>query len=172
MMGASRGDDAYKGSTLDVFTRLANKAGYQVIVPQVRCATGSALLHTILTRREVIGVPDRWCSMLCWRDEHDLAHLPRPAGFNSLCVTLDVCCFCVLYMQNIDRLCCGMMFDTRGAKRAAGLKVAESSTELMLASQMGKLPVGEEHTVQAVLRLLATYSSQMLKAAGLDGQRN
>ena len=36
-----------------------------------------------------------------------------------------------------------MMFDTRGAKRAAGLKLAESSTELVLASQMGKLPVGE-----------------------------
>lgn len=45
--------------------------------------------------------------------------------------------------QNVDRLCCGMMFDTRGAQRAAGLKVAESSTELVLASQMGKLPVGE-----------------------------
>jgi D-lactate dehydrogenase len=36
MMGAARGDDDYKGSTLDVFTRLANKAGYQVIVPKVR----------------------------------------------------------------------------------------------------------------------------------------
>lgn len=35
MMGAARGDDDYKGSTLDVFTRLANKAGYQVIVPKV-----------------------------------------------------------------------------------------------------------------------------------------
>lgn len=49
-------------------------------------------------------------------------------------------------LQNIDRLCCGMMFDTRGAKRAAGLKVAESSTELLLASQMGKLPIGEPDT--------------------------
>jgi hypothetical protein len=39
MMGAARGDADYKGSTLEVFTRLANKAGYQVIVPQVR-ATG------------------------------------------------------------------------------------------------------------------------------------
>lgn len=76
MMGAARGDTAYKGSTLEVFTRLANKAGYQVIVP-----------------------------------------------------------------KHVDRLCCGMMFDTRGAKRAAGLKVAEASTELLLASQMGKLPV-------------------------------
>lgn len=38
MMGAARGDTEYKGSTLDVFTRLANKAGYQVIVPQVRTA--------------------------------------------------------------------------------------------------------------------------------------
>jgi hypothetical protein len=36
MMGAARGDVEYKGSTLEVFTRLANKAGYQVIVPQVR----------------------------------------------------------------------------------------------------------------------------------------
>lgn len=35
------------------------------------------------------------------------------------------------------------MFDTRGAVRAAGLKVAEATTELLLASQMGKLPVGE-----------------------------
>lgn len=35
MMGAARGDDSYKGSTLEVFTRLANKSGYQVIVPQV-----------------------------------------------------------------------------------------------------------------------------------------
>jgi len=35
MMGAARGDTAYKGSTLEVFTRLANKAGYQVIVPKV-----------------------------------------------------------------------------------------------------------------------------------------
>lgn len=35
MMGAARGDADYKGSTLEVFTRLANKAGYQVIVPQV-----------------------------------------------------------------------------------------------------------------------------------------
>lgn len=50
-----------------------------------------------------------------------------------------LCCV----VQNIDRLCCGMMFDSRGAKRAAGLKVAESETELLLASQMGKLPVGE-----------------------------
>jgi hypothetical protein len=45
-------------------------------------------------------------------------------------------------LQNIERLCCGMMFDSRGAKRAAGLKVAESETELLLASQMGKLPIG------------------------------
>lgn len=35
MMGAARGDDGYTGSTLDVFTRLAEKAGYQVIVPEV-----------------------------------------------------------------------------------------------------------------------------------------
>lgn len=46
------------------------------------------------------------------------------------------------HTQNIDSLCCGMMFDSRGAKRAAGLKVAEASTELLLASQMGKLPIG------------------------------
>jgi hypothetical protein len=38
-----------------------------------------------------------------------------------------------------------MMFDSRGAKRAAGLKVAESETEVLLASQMGKLPVGEQN---------------------------
>jgi hypothetical protein len=38
-----------------------------------------------------------------------------------------------------------MMFDSRGAKRAAGLKVAESETEVLLASQMGKLPVGESN---------------------------
>lgn len=35
MMGAARGDAEYRGSTLEVFTRLANKAGYQVIVPKV-----------------------------------------------------------------------------------------------------------------------------------------
>lgn len=35
MMGAARGDKEYEGSTLEVFTRLANKAGYQVIVPKV-----------------------------------------------------------------------------------------------------------------------------------------
>jgi hypothetical protein len=66
----------------------------------------------------------------CIRQQHALI----PAAFQ---------CLGVLCLQNIERLCCGMMFDTRGAKRAAGLKVAESSTELMLASQMGKLPVGE-----------------------------
>lgn len=53
------------------------------------------------------------------------------------------CCSALLCpLQNIERLCCGMMFDTRGAKRAAGIKLAESSTELLLASQMGKLPIG------------------------------
>lgn len=46
-------------------------------------------------------------------------------------------------MQGVEALCCGMMFDTRGAKKAAGLKVAESTTALSLASQMGKLPIGE-----------------------------
>lgn len=53
------------------------------------------------------------------------------------------CCSALLcLLQNIERLCCGMMFDTRGVKRAAGIKVAESSTELLLASQMEKLPIG------------------------------
>lgn len=45
MMGAARGDAAYKGSTLEVFTRLANKAGYQVIVPQVR--TNIIMVHGV-----------------------------------------------------------------------------------------------------------------------------
>jgi D-lactate dehydrogenase len=43
MMGASRGDSEYKGSTLEVFTRLAEKAGYQVIVPKVLVMLGFAL---------------------------------------------------------------------------------------------------------------------------------
>ncbi|WIA33444.1 hypothetical protein OEZ86_006576 [Tetradesmus obliquus] len=76
MMGPARGDDRYSGSTLEVFTRLAEKAGYQVIVP-----------------------------------------------------------------QGVSGLCCGMMFDSRGAKKAAGLKAAEAITALSLASQMGKLPI-------------------------------
>jgi hypothetical protein len=48
MMGAARGDAEYKGSTLEVFTRLANKAGYQVIVPQVRTVAAS---HTSLQQQ-------------------------------------------------------------------------------------------------------------------------
>jgi hypothetical protein len=40
MMGPARGDDRYSGSTLEVFTRLAEKAGYQVIVPQVGRVAG------------------------------------------------------------------------------------------------------------------------------------
>jgi hypothetical protein len=35
MMGPARGDTKYSGTTQEVFTRLANKAGYQVIVPEV-----------------------------------------------------------------------------------------------------------------------------------------
>lgn len=46
MMGAARGDDSYKGSTLEVFTRLAHKSGYQVIVPQV----SNMLLVMVLKR--------------------------------------------------------------------------------------------------------------------------
>ncbi|KAF6261185.1 glycolate dehydrogenase [Scenedesmus sp. NREL 46B-D3] len=76
MMGPARGDDCHSGSTLDVFTRLAGKAGYQVIVP-----------------------------------------------------------------QGVSELCCGMMFDSRGAKKAAGFKCAEAITALSMASQMGKLPI-------------------------------
>lgn len=67
-------------------------------------------------------------------------------------------------VQNVDRLCCGMMFDTRGAKRAAGLKVAESSTELLLASQMGKLPVGKpSHAFRATARLSTTVLHHALR---------
>eukprot|EP00878_Enallax_costatus_P006622 GHUV01006940.1.p1 GENE.GHUV01006940.1~~GHUV01006940.1.p1 ORF type:complete len:990 (+),score=266.56 GHUV01006940.1:206-3175(+) len=76
MMGAARGDANYSGSTLEVFTNIAHKAGYQVIVP-----------------------------------------------------------------EGISGLCCGMMFDSRGAKKAAGMKTAEAITALSLASQMGKLPI-------------------------------
>lgn len=38
MMGPARGDTKYSGTTQEVFTRLANKAGYQVIVPEVMAA--------------------------------------------------------------------------------------------------------------------------------------
>eukprot|EP00879_Flechtneria_rotunda_P006313 GHRR01006635.1.p1 GENE.GHRR01006635.1~~GHRR01006635.1.p1 ORF type:complete len:789 (+),score=273.08 GHRR01006635.1:1646-4012(+) len=76
MMGAARGDNRYKGSTLEVFGRLAGKAGYQVIVP-----------------------------------------------------------------EDVSGLCCGMMFDSRGGKKAAGLKSSELITALSQASQMGKLPI-------------------------------
>lgn len=65
-------------------------------------------------------------------------------------------------VQNVDRLCCGMMFDTRGAKRAAGLKVAEASTELLLASQMGKLPVGK-----SLHAALPTWQNSILVAVAV-----
>lgn len=54
MMGAARGDDSYKGSTLEVFTRLANKSGYQVIVPQV-----SEMLVVVYLQRAI------WQRNLC-----------------------------------------------------------------------------------------------------------
>jgi hypothetical protein len=47
MMGAARSDERYSGSTQEVFTRLAEKAGYQVIVPQVgrTCWTAALVQH-------------------------------------------------------------------------------------------------------------------------------
>eukprot|EP00775_Hariotina_reticulata_P013456 gene13456-13582_t len=95
MMGPARGDTKYTGTTQEVFTRLANKAGYQVIVP-----------------------------------------------------------------EGVSGLCCGMMFDSRGAKQAAGLKVAEMGTALSMASQMGKLPIVVDNSP-----CLAT-----LKSAGMNQQ--
>lgn len=65
MMGAARGDTEYKGSTLEVFTRLANKAGYQVIVPKVRSVNPVSLNPAYLplqTSRQkfAIAIP-AWC---------------------------------------------------------------------------------------------------------------
>lgn len=63
-------------------------------------------------------------------------------------------------LQGISGLCCGMMFDSRGAKQAAGLKVAEMATALSMASQMGKLPIVIDNSP-----CLAT-----LKSAGMNLQ--
>jgi D-lactate dehydrogenase len=53
-----------------------------------------------------------------------------------------------------------MMFDSRGAKQAAGLKVTEMATALSMASQMGKLPIVIDNSP-----CLAT-----LKSAGMNLQ--
>jgi hypothetical protein len=119
MMGAMRGDAAYSGSTAEVFTRLAHKAGYEVIIPQARDGGGARAAACLPCLCADAAGP-------CHRQH--LRLLPRACAAPAL--------------QGIDRLCCGMMFDTRGAVRAAGTKVAEVSTELLLASHMGKLPIG------------------------------
>lgn len=165
MMGAARGDTEHNGSTLEVFTRLANKAGYQVIVPKVGgVGTQPGMLARLTLDQHLIGLGSVAASALacacvacrqllvtlCQTAWQPVACCENEARDCSSSTYLDMS-FCVpaatcwlpVAAQNVDKLCCGMMFDTRGAKRAAGLKVAESSTELVLASQMGKLPVGE-----------------------------
>ncbi len=48
---------------------------------------------------------------------------------------------CATAAQNIERLCCGMMFDSRGAQSAARAKTEETTQALLAASEMGKLPI-------------------------------
>lgn len=43
--------------------------------------------------------------------------------------------------QGIEGLCCGMMFDSRGAKTAAALKTQQAVQALHVASELGKLPI-------------------------------
>ncbi len=47
----------------------------------------------------------------------------------------------VMYPEGINNLCCGMMFDTRGFKPAAQLKVNELQEALVKASENGKYPI-------------------------------
>lgn len=47
----------------------------------------------------------------------------------------------VIIPEGVSSLCCGMLFDSRGLKPAAGIKLAELQTALLVASENGKLPV-------------------------------
>lgn len=47
----------------------------------------------------------------------------------------------VVYPEGISSLCCGMMFNSRGAKAAAGVKSSELEEALLRASENGKYPI-------------------------------
>jgi D-lactate dehydrogenase len=47
----------------------------------------------------------------------------------------------VIYPQNMDRLCCGTPFDSKGLKEQADMKAEELQDALMKATNDGKLPV-------------------------------
>lgn len=47
----------------------------------------------------------------------------------------------IVYPENLDNLCCGMAFSSKGFKKSAALKVAEMQESLMKASENGKLPI-------------------------------
>jgi D-lactate dehydrogenase len=47
----------------------------------------------------------------------------------------------IIYPENLDNLCCGMAFSSKGFKDSAALKVTELQQSLMKASENGKLPI-------------------------------
>jgi D-lactate dehydrogenase len=47
----------------------------------------------------------------------------------------------VIYPQNMDRLCCGTPFDSKGLKKQADMKATELEDALLKATNDGKLPV-------------------------------
>lgn len=47
----------------------------------------------------------------------------------------------ILPVQNLKSSCCGMMFNSRGFKKAAADKAYELEESLLEASQGGKLPI-------------------------------
>lgn len=47
----------------------------------------------------------------------------------------------IVYPENLDNLCCGMAFSSKGFKKSAAEKVSELQASLMKASENGKLPI-------------------------------
>jgi D-lactate dehydrogenase len=47
----------------------------------------------------------------------------------------------IVYPENLDNLCCGMAFSSKGFKDSAALKVSELQQALFKASENGKLPI-------------------------------
>lgn len=71
-------------------------------------------------------------------EEHDTKVKPLVEVFVNLCRKAG---FEVIFPENMNNLCCGMIWESKGMEDTADAKVAELDEALWKASQEGKLPV-------------------------------
>eukprot|EP01026_Neomeris_dumetosa_P054152 TRINITY_DN485_c0_g1_i8.p1 TRINITY_DN485_c0_g1~~TRINITY_DN485_c0_g1_i8.p1 ORF type:complete len:1081 (-),score=181.75 TRINITY_DN485_c0_g1_i8:318-3560(-) len=101
----------------------------QPFAPQVQAEAGIP--------RKVVYVPACVTRMM----GPSLADTEREAVHDKLLSIFSKAGYEVIYPEGLQSTCCGMLFNTRGFKKAAATKSAELEQALMKASDNGKIPI-------------------------------